>query len=223
VRYYIVVEGASGEPQIYPNWIRYINDTLTQIHDLRDSSDNAYFLVSGYGYPHYLSVIKNAIEDVNSIGNFDYLIIAVDSEDKTYQEKYDEITEYVNGNLKNSRITIIVQHFCIETWALGNRVACRKNAQDKTLLEYRGIYDVRGNDPELLPAYKEMNRAQFAYAYLRAMLRDWYPGALYTKAKPAAILVESYFTQIKKRFESTAHIQSFRTFLEAFSETRERP
>ena len=222
MRYYIVVEGASGEPQIYPNWIRYINNTLTQIHDLRDNSDNAYFLISGYGYPHYLKVIKSAIEDVNSIGNFYYLIIAVDSENKTCQEKYDEITKYVNGNLKNSSVKIIVQHFCIETWALGNRVACRKNAQDKTLLEYRGIYDVRGNDPELLPAYKDMNRAQFAYAYLRAMLRDWYPGALYTKAKPSAILEESYFSQIKSRFASTIHIRSFRAFLEAFSKAQEQ-
>jgi hypothetical protein len=172
VRYYIVVEGASGEPQIYPNWIRYINDTLTQIHDVRDTRDNTYYMVSGYGYPNYLKVIENAIEDVNALKNIDCLVVAVDSEDKTFQEKHDEIAGLVNGKLKRSCLKIIVQHFCIETWALGNRVSCRKNAQDKPLLEYRRIYDVRNNDPELLPPYRDMNRAQFAYAYLRRMIQD---------------------------------------------------
>jgi hypothetical protein len=48
-------------------------------------------LISGNGYPNYLNVIENAIKDVNSLGNFDSLVIAVDSEDKAYQDKYDEI------------------------------------------------------------------------------------------------------------------------------------
>jgi hypothetical protein len=217
MRYYIVVEGASGEPQIYPKWIQYTNDTLIQIRDLRDKRDNAFYLISGYGYPNYLNVIEGAIEDVNTLGNFDYLVVAIDSEDKTYQEKYDEIIACVDKNLKKTTLKIIIQHFCIETWALGNRVACRKNAQDKTLLEYRRVYDVRNADPELLPAYKDMNRAQFAYSYLRCVLYDWYPGAVYTKAKPAAILDEGYFSQIKKRSESTMHIQSFKVFLDTFA------
>jgi hypothetical protein len=221
MRYYIVVEGRSSEIKIYPKWIHFLNETLTQIYDLRDTIDNAFYLVSGDGYPNYLEIIKNAVEDVNAIGNFDCLVVAVDSENTSYQEKYDEIKKIVGGNLKSAELKIIVQHFCIETWVLGNRVACRKNAQDKTLLEYRSVHDVRNADPELLPAYKDMNRAQFAYSYLRCILRDWYPGAVYTKAKPAIILDEGYFSQIKKRLESTMHIQSFKAFLDAFAKSEE--
>jgi hypothetical protein len=148
------------------------------------------------------------------------LVVAIDSEDKSFQEKYDEIYGLVNGKLNSASLKIIIQHFCIETWALGNRVACRKNTQDKILLEYRHVFDVRANDPEFLPAYKDMNRAQFAYSYLRRIMQDWYPGALYTKAKPEALLDEHYFSQIKNRFKTTSHISSFKAFLDAFEKRR---
>jgi hypothetical protein len=216
LRYYIVVEGASGEPIIYPKWIKYINGSLAQIDDLGDCRDNTFYLVSGYGYPNYLKIIEDAIQDVNTIGNFNYLVVAVDSEDKTCQEKYDEIKECVADKLSSAELKIIVQHFCIETWALGNRAVCRKNAQDIKLLEYKRVYNVRDNDPELLPPYKEMNRAQFAFSYLKCMLRDSYPRGFYTKSKPDAILDEYYFKQIQKRLEDTKHIKSFQSFLDAF-------
>jgi hypothetical protein len=217
VRYYIVVEGAASESIVYPAWIKYINPALTRIFDIRDTRNDAYYLISGDGYPKYLKRIESAIEDVNRYKNFDYLVVGVDSEDKSCHEKHDEINNFVGDKLETSELRIIVQHFCLETWALGNRAACRKNAQDKTLLEYRRIFNVRYDNPELLPAYKEMNRAQFAYSYLRAMIRDWYPSALYTKARPDVILEEDYFQQIKKRMETTGHIKSFQDFLEAFS------
>jgi hypothetical protein len=216
MRYYIVVEGASGEPKIYPKWIQYTNSSLAKIDDLNDCRDNAYYLISGYGYPNCLGIIENAIQDVNTIGNFDYLVVAVDSEDKTYQEKYDEIKDCVGNKLASAELKIIVQHFCIETWALGNRAVCRKNAQDKKLLEYKDVYNVRNDDPELLPPYKEMNRAQFAFSYLKCMLHDSYPSGFYTKSKPDAILDEYYFKQIQKRLVDTQHIKSFQSFLDTF-------
>ncbi|WP_162504771.1 hypothetical protein [Treponema endosymbiont of Eucomonympha sp.] len=216
MRYYIVVEGASGEPKIYPHWIQYTNSKLVQLSNLNDNRGDAYYLVSGYGYPNYLKIIENAIQDVNNINNFNYLVVAIDSEDNTYQEKYDEVKDLVADKLESAELKIIVQYFCIETWALGNRIACRRNTQDKVLLEYKNIHDVRKADPELLPSYKEMNRAQFAFSYLKCMLHDWYPNAMYTKSNPKALLSEDYFNQIKKRFGETGHISSFRSFLDTF-------
>jgi hypothetical protein len=216
MRYYIVVEGAAGEVKIYPKWIQTLNNSLVQIYDLRDERTNAYYLVSGNGYPNYLKIIESAIVDMNAISTFDCLVVAADSEDNTYENKFDEIDKIIKGKLVSADYKIIVQHFCLEAWALGNRIACRKNSQDKTLLEYRKIYDVRATDPELLPNYKDMNRAQFAFRYLRCMLQDWYPGAVYTKSRPDAILDPSYFLQIKKRHNETGHIKSFAAFLDVF-------
>jgi hypothetical protein len=155
-----------------------------------------FYLISGNGYPNYLNIIENAIEDVNNLKNFDFLIVAVDSEDKTYQEKYNravrkhqfpnslgngfniktaefaailrqirqtcertgrlsnksnEIKEVIDNKLIHAESRIIIQHFCLETWALGNRIACRKNTTDVMLLEYKRVHDVRNDDPELLP------------------------------------------------------------------------
>jgi hypothetical protein len=221
VRYYIVVEGAASEKKVYPKWIPLVNANLVQIYDLADTRDNSFYLVSGDGYPNYLGIIENAIADMNSCGNFDCLVVGVDSEDMSCKAKYDEIKELLDGKLHNAQYKIIVQHFCLETWALGNRQACRKNAQDAVLLEYKRFFDVRTSDTELLPPYKDMNRAQFAFRYLRAMLRDWYPGALYVKSRPDAITEGSYFSQIKKRFEETRHIQSFGALLGAFKAVKE--
>jgi hypothetical protein len=217
LRYYIVVEGASGEAKVYPKWIQYINSQLTQIYNLNDSQDDGFYLISGNGYPNYLNVIENAIEDVNTLKDFDFLVVAVDSEDKTYQEKYNEIKEVIDNKLIHTESRIIIQHFCLETWALGNRDACRKNTTDVMLLEYKKVHDVRINDPELLPSYKDMNRSQFAFRYLRCMINDWYPRASYTKSNPKILYDENYFIQLKKRSEKTNHIQSFRKFIDTFT------
>jgi hypothetical protein len=216
MRYYIVVEGAAGEKKLYPTWIRYVNSGLTQITDLRDAAKNAFYLVSGDGYPSYFKVIENAVLDVNETGTFDYLVVAVDSEEKTYAEKYLEIKNAIDGKLQRAQCIILIQHFCLETWALGNRLACRKNTSDATLLEYKNVHDVRTLDPENLPPYKDMNRSQFAFRYLKCMLRDFYPGAVYAKSRPNAIADENYFSQIKKRALDTQHIQSFKFFLDAW-------
>ncbi|MDR1025160.1 MAG: hypothetical protein LBL56_05480, partial [Treponema sp.] len=217
MRYYIVVEGASGEAKVYPKWIQYTNSQLTQIYNLNDDRDNVFYLISGNGYPNYLSIIENAIEDVNNLKNFDLLVVAVDSEDKTYQEKYNEIKEAIDDKLIYAEFGIIIQHFCLETWALGNRIACRKNTTDTMLLEYKKVYNVRIHDPELLPSYNDMNRSQFAFRYLRCMINDWYPRASYTKSNPEILFNEDYFIQIKKRSEETNHIQSFRKFIDTFT------
>jgi hypothetical protein len=217
VRYYIVVEGASAETKVYPKWIQYTNKKLTQIYDLENKQDDVFYLISGNGYPNYIQIIKNAIEDVNNSKNFDCLVVAVDSEDNTYEEKHNEIKEIIDDKLIYAEYKIIIQHFCLETWALGNRVACRKNTTDTLLVAYKKVYDVRINDPELLPSYKDMNRGQFAFKYLRTMINDWYPRAAYTKANPSILFEEQYFMQIKNRMENTGHIKSFKFFLDAFS------
>jgi hypothetical protein len=222
MRFYIVVEGAGGEPKIYPKWINYINSEFKQVYNISDTADNTFFLTSGFGYPNYLKIIDNAIEDINQGGNFDCLVIGVDSEDMPYKEKHNEISQYIGNRLYKARLKIIIQNPCLETWALGNRIACRKNTTDTTLLEYLKIFNVRSNDPELLPDFpeREMNRAQFAFTYLKCMLHDWYPHAVYTKSNPKALLDENYFLQIKKRLIETKHIQSFQSFLDAFQEDK---
>ena len=96
----------------------------------------------------------------------------------------------------------------------------RRKTKDSELLSYRALFDVRNNDPELLPPNREKswNRAQFAYHYLRAGLRDVDPAnrVSYTKKNPGIVANEGYFNQVKKRYLGEQHILSFNGFLEAF-------
>lgn len=218
MNYYIVVEGKSGERKVYPKWIQILNPDLIQVYSLVDISSNNYYLISGNGYPQYLKVVDSAVEDCAANQAIDRLVIAVDAEDFSYQEKKDEVVACVAGRLDPQKVCIIVQYPCLEAWALGNRVVFRRNPLDSTLRRYLRIYDVRTNDPELLPALQDesMNRCQFAFMYLKRILSDRYAKLTYTKSNPEVIEHPKYFEHIRKRFQETKHIRSFGVFLDAF-------
>jgi hypothetical protein len=218
MKYYIVVEGKCGESIVYPKWISYVNKSLIQKFCIDDVVDNSYFLISGNGFPRYYQIIDNAVDDINSSGKFDFLVVAIDSEDDTYSEKYNDIMTYVGDRLISAKLKIIIQHPCLETWALGNRIVYRRNPEDETLRKFLKFYNVRIDDPELLPAYpeKELNRAQFSFLYLKHILIDRYPHLTYTKSNPNVLLHIKYFEQLKKRLNETDHIKSFDAFLQAF-------
>jgi len=214
---YVVTEG-EAESKIYKHWITYINPNI-EYTDFIDKVDiNKFYIVSGSGYPYYLGIIEDAISDVNEHEIFDRLVITVDSDEMTRDEKYLEIHDFISDKYCRVEIKIVVQNFCIETWGLANRSLIRKNPNLQRLRRYLGIFNVRERDPELLPANDEenVNRSQFAYKYLRAAFNDRYRNATYTKKNPKEFFNDSFFKQIKNRFEQTEHIRSFGDFLSAF-------
>lgn len=214
---YVVTEG-KVEAIVYRCWIPLVNPNLCPIDHITELHNNNFYIVSAMGYPHYFAVIGNAISDVNQIRRFDRLVISVDSEDMTKQDKYDEINTFVSQRDCTATTRIVVQHFCFETWALGNRRIIRPNPASDKLGEYKRLFDVRVNDPELLPpkADENLNRAQFAEKYLRLALNDKFRSLTYTKRNPQALVNDKYFAQVKNRLADTSHIASFGDFLNAF-------
>jgi hypothetical protein len=214
---YVVTEGKT-EAIVYKCWIPFVNDKLISIDHLSELSANNIYIVSAKGYPDYFNIIANAIEDVNTINAFDRLVISVDSEDLTREEKINELREFVAPKWCRVEVRIVIQHFCFETWALGNRKIVRPNTTSVRLREYCRLFNVRSNDPELLPAKsdEELNRSQFAKKYLRTALNDKFKNLTYSTGDPQALLHEKYFVQIEKRLKETQHIASFQDFLSAF-------
>ncbi len=216
---HVVVEGIS-EKKVYPLWIPYVNPTLIYVDDIFTIKKNNFSVITGGGYPHYKTVIYNAIEDVNQVGNIDRLIISIDSEEMSRKDKFNEISNYINTdcNQCNAEIKIIIQHFCFETWALGNLRIAPRQPQDATLICYKKTFDVLIEDPELLPCYppKELNRSQFAYSYLKLLIKDKYKRLIYSKTHPKPLMNNQYFQQIKNRMGNTGHIESFKDFLISF-------
>ncbi len=215
---YTVVEGKS-EKTVYPIWIPLANPVLRLAETLDDVKDDNFYIISAGGYPQILDIVDSAIEDVNAIHAFDRLVISVDSDETTFEERLKEISDYINGKNCHAEIRIIIQHFCFETWALGNRQIIRRNPQALRIRNYINIFDVRTNDPEFLPANQResLTRVRFAEKYLRAALNDRYSNLTYSKGNPSVLLNEGYFTQVKNRRHQTGHIESFSTFLSAFT------
>ncbi|MCJ7553877.1 MAG: DUF4276 family protein [Ignavibacteriaceae bacterium] len=217
---YVVVEGEKAARKIYKTWIPIVNPELQYIDYLNQLEQNNFFILAGFGQSQFLTnQIEHAIKDVNNLP-FDRLVLAIDSEDKSFQDKLTELTERVEGIGCNVQVMYVIQHFCFETWLLGNKQIFRRKTNDDELQKFRALFDVRNNDPELLPANDERtwNRSQFALQYLRAGLRDVHPASRvsYTKRNPGVIATEGYFSQVKKRHLDDQHILSFKGILEAF-------
>jgi len=217
---YIVVEGEVGEKYLYQNWVPLVNPDLKYVQHISMIAGNNFSIISGGGFPSYFNVIESAIKDVNFYNTIDRLVIAIDSEDLSYSEKFNEITEYLSQFKCKAETKIIIQHFCLETWALGNRLIVSPNPQCQKLIQYKRFYNVRSADPELLPPYEleELNRAQFAKIYLRKALNDKFKNLTYSERNPKALLNPKYFQRVKERFEQTGHIKSFDDFLTAFGQ-----
>jgi hypothetical protein len=215
---YVLVEGEVGEKYVYRDWIPYVNPSLSYVSHISEISSNNFSIIAGMGYPNYHKVIDSAIEDIETYSMIDRLVIAIDSEDQSYTEKKREVEDLLSKHVLKIDVKIIVQHFCLETWALGNRTIIRKNHQCPVLAKYKRFYNVKQLDPEGLPGYPEndYNRAQFATLYLRRALNDRFRNLTYTKSNPGALLHPNYFKRVKERYEQTNHICSFNDFLVAF-------
>lgn len=219
MNYYVVVEGKKTESKLYKAWIPYLNSSLTQINYITEFNTNNYLIISGNGFPDYYNTIENGINDLINNPIIDFLVIAVDSEDSSYDEKLEEINNFISskiGDLFYNKIKIIIQHFCIETWALANRLLIPRNPQDIELRRYINFFNVLDNDPEDIPPYENFNRAQFAEKYLNKAINAHRSVLTYSKSNPILLLDRAYFNQIKSRYDTTIHIRSFGNFINAF-------
>lgn len=217
---YVVVEGEIATKKIYRSWIPLVNIKLTNVDYLENVIQDNFFILAGFGQPYILERVDKAINDVNKLTKFDRLVIGLDSEEDTYEEKYRQVKDHVGKTACRVEVRYIIQHFCLETWLLGNKSVIRKQPQDVELLQYKKIYDVRYLDPENLiaPDRLHLKRAHFAYKYLRAGIRDLTNNrATYSKRNPGMAKTPGYYAELKKRHDEDNHIKSFGDFINAFS------
>jgi len=212
---YFLVEGRSTEKKVYPKFIEhFFEGHLTRVNQFDEIIDNNYFLLSGNGYPRiFTDVLKNSIVDINSAGNYNYLFLCIDSDENSIEERQQELQEYLEQFRDegielspNCKIELIVQH-----WFLGNKVVYKTNPSSKILSEFQAFYNVKDNDPELMPAFKDFgNHASFHFAYLREMLLE--RNVRYSKNYPRDVAENHYLDRLIERGENDSHILSFMHF-----------
>lgn len=211
---YFLVEGRRTERKVYPMWLSVLQPALLKVNYASDVQNNNYYLISGQGYPSIFKHLENAIAEVNEIGKYDYLVLCLDAEETSKEVRKKEILEYMeerNLKLQKAELVVIVQNPCFETWFLGNRRIFKRNPQSTTLNQYINFYDVRKDDPELMPCYQENTRAQFHHAYLREIFFE--RNIIYTKQNPGNVGEEAFLKELISRNKETGHISSFNDFL----------
>lgn len=214
---YVLVEGRRTEKAIYRSWLCHCFPQLRVVDALEGLRGNALFIISGYGYPQYHERIRRSLEDIRSHGEVQWFLVCVDSEEMSREEKLAELEALVDGELAFSGIRYVIQHCCIETWLLGNQRIFKRNPQSVRLRDFIGHFDVRQDDPELMPALPGFaTRAQLHLEYLREVFRQ--RNLAYTKSQPGSACEKPYFDELVRRARSRRHIPSFGAFLDILTE-----
>ena len=234
MNFYFVFEGKT-EAIVYKEWFTILAPHLTEVNFFDEAENDNYYQINDLGYPNCAQMIANAIQEVNEIPKYDYLVLVTDADRLTVTEKKDEILKWVDLELdskifkslpENCKFEIIVQNVCIETWFLGNRNFFVRNPQQSQLLkQYIKYFDVSKNDPEHLASEfiqdekngKEIfgykTKALFHESYLREIFKE--RNLSYRKSKPKEVQREYYLQQTIARVKANSHhLHSFQDFLD---------
>ncbi len=208
---YFLVEGKT-ERKVYPKWLSHFIPNLQRIDRFEDAVNNNYYLISGLGFPSILEIaLRNAVKEINIAGNYDLLVLALDTDDMTANEKEQEVYQFIGKNkirLNNCTLKIIPQVVCMETWFLGNKAIFPRNPQDCQCGAYIRHYDVSQNDPELMTKQKGFagTNAQYHFSYLRKIFEA--RNITYTKIHPKEVGERYYIEQLISRSKEVPKVLS---------------
>ena len=209
---YFLVEGRRTEPYIYPAYLNHAIPGLEKVDSYDEVSSNSYYLFSSGGYPTILDDVNNAIEDINSCGLYDLLVVCLDSDGDTKEQVTKNVFDSIKTPLKNCEIIVLVQEICFETWFLGNRKIVKRQPSSD-FKPYLDFYDVRISDPVAMDKTDafELSRSQFHAHYLKKMLLE--RRVSYSKSKPKHVASRAYYDELNKRINDTDHLESFGDFI----------
>lgn len=217
---YFLVEGKT-ERKVYPKWIAHFAPVLSRINCPTDAVENNYYLISGGGFPSILdNHFADSVKDVNSIDNYDFLVLVIDTDNVSEAQKREEVFEYIHANnisLTNCELVIIPQVVCMETWFLGNRRIYARNSSSIEITAFSQHYDVANNDPELMGVSNNYSGTigNFHYQYLKSMLRA--KNIRYSKTSPKDVGRTHYINELEMRLENdTNSLHSMRSLFSFF-------
>jgi len=235
-----LVEGKRTEPKIYKSWLSHLFPYLNFVVKPEDMTNNSCRIISGNGYPNMVSSPKKSagisrleacLLDIKNYRNVDSFFICVDSEEETYQDRFEEINsrlEYLKTQIRidqsqETKFHIIIQHCCIETWALGNAEIPNQYTSQNSSVDFSVLqshYDILINDPELMtcPPSHPSTKQCFHHTYLREYLKEF--GLFYSKTRPKSIVEKKYLDALIKRCTSTNHLSSLKYLLDIWEQMR---
>ena len=237
-----LVEGEKTEPKIYKAWLSHLFPQLNFVVRPEDMTINSCRIIPGNGYPNMISSpklyggpsrLEACLLDIKNYSNVDYFFICVDSEEETYHARFEEIKSKLESlrvqlgidQSQATRFHIIIQHCCIETWALGNAEIPNEYTSQNSSTNFsifQAHYDVLVDDPELMigcpSSYSYATKAKFHGSYLKEYLKEF--GLSYSKKKPENIEKKQYLDALIKRCTSTNHLSSLKYLLDVWEQMK---
>ncbi|WP_414529240.1 hypothetical protein [Nodularia chucula] len=214
---YFLVEGKRTERKVYPAWLGYLLPELKQVKSYDEVNKNNYYLFSAEGYPSIIyDHLPNAIADIQVNGKFNYFVVCLDAEENTMNYVQEEIYDFLAAEkiqMGDTKLFIIIQNRCFETWFLGNRRIYSRQPQDRPLRDYTQYYNTSLDCPELMGKFSNFNtHAQFHEAYLKELFRA--KNISYSKKNPGEVLQKYYLEQLIIRTQdNNQHLPSFQNFI----------
>ena len=219
---YFLVEGKT-ERKVYPKWLAHLAPHLERVDAPSDATNNNYYLISGGGFPSILdNHLVASVSDVNAAGNYDYLVLAIDADDISANEKEEEVRRFVSSNnivLDSCKLIVMPQVVCMETWFLGNRRIYSRNPSSKETASFTKRYDIAKYDPEkmLQPEGYSGSIGDYHFQYLKMMLHE--KNIHYSKSQPHGVIESYYIEELRSRIKSDkdclASLRGFFVFLES--------
>lgn len=213
---YFLVEGKNTEMAVYPKWLDYLVPQLKRVDNFYEVTINNYCIFNCGGITSLEKVIPSSIIDINKNNNFncffDYFVICVDVENATIEQRVSKIDNIIQSGEplnEKTKLIIIVQNRCIETWFLGNRKVFTKQPKNNpSFIKYSQLYNVAQNDPELMENLDTLDSsiANFHKRYLKAMLHER------GNKKDSQFHQWNYLTELINRIKDTKHLKTFKNF-----------
>lgn len=202
MKLYFLVEGRRTERKLYPAWLSYLLPDLQHLQSFSEVTNNGFYLFSAEGYPSILHQhLANAVKDITRSGDYDYLVVCLDAEECRCVDRESEVQRAIIDqalDLGNTKLKVVVQNRCIETWFLGHRKVVSRAPQGQKLTEYLQFYNVIEHDPENMGLHPEfVLHAPFHGAYLKEIFRE--RGISYSKRNPGHVCDPSYVQELVTR------------------------
>lgn len=222
---YFLLEGKRTEVKIYPKILSHFLPEYTRVKTPQEVDTDNYYMISGEGYPRLLDVqLANSVKDVNDAKKFDCLIVCLDADESTIEDRKTEITSFIAKNkikiIDSCKLIIIVQNRCFETWFLGNkRIISRVPSVE--VRDYVNFYNVSSLDPEAMGFDTDADydtHAQYHHDYLKTALQA--KNVRYTKQNPSHVGDTAYLNQLQNRIDTDGHIKSFKYLIDFLEEVR---
>ncbi len=239
---YFVFEGKT-EQIVCQKWFSVLLPHLTEVDSYDAVYANNYHCESNMGVPDCYNTVAIAIQEINEVPKYDYLVLFTDADRFTVAEKEAEAHQKIGEQLSNMpfkklpdncKLEIVVQQVCIETWFLGNKKMFVRNPQSSEILKkYIEYFDVSEHDPENLASEFEQDeknskeifgyktKAKFHEGYLKEIFKEKYNenGAsariAYIKERPKEVQEAYYLEQLRERIKiNPTHLRSFQAFID---------